>query len=178
MNRPRRSDEQHFLSEPLSPEHRLDDFTCGRTSLDLWLREQALRAQRAGTARTHVWTVRGSLSVRAYYAVAPTQLNRADGLSRSMSAGYTSVPAYLVARLAVDLELQGRGLGAELLLDALELVVEAAELGGGRLVVVDAIDEMARAFYEHHGFTRIGGSDRLVIKVATVADVLRRSKRL
>ncbi|WP_341359269.1 GNAT family N-acetyltransferase [Georgenia sp. M64] len=125
-----------------------------------------------------MWTVRGSLSVRAYYAVAPTQLNRADGLSRSMSAGYTSVPAYLVARLAVDLELQGRGLGAELLLDALELVVEAAELGGGRLVVVDAIDEMARAFYEHHGFTRIGGSDRLVIKVATVADVLRRSKRL
>ncbi|WP_211338714.1 GNAT family N-acetyltransferase [Georgenia muralis] len=118
------------------------------------------------------------MSVRAYYAVAPTQLNREDGLSRSMSAGYTSVPAYLVARLAVDLELQGRGLGAELLLDALELIVEAAELGGGRLVVVDAIDEMARAFYEHHGFTRIGGSDRLVIKVATVADVLRRSKRL
>lgn len=115
-----------------------------------------------------MWVVPGQLEVVAYYAVAPTQLVRADGLSRSMLGGFTVVPAFLLARLALATALQGQGLGSEVLLDALEITVEAARRAGGRLIVVDAIDDGARAFYEHHDFTPIGDGRRLVIKVATV----------
>lgn len=58
------------------------------------------------------------------------------------------------ARLALDASLHGHGYGygAQVLLDALDEVVRAAEIGGGRLIVVDAIDDEAYAFYEHFDF--------------------------
>ncbi len=63
-----------------------------------------------------------------------------------------SIPAILLARLALDRRLHGQGLGASLLLDALTRATDAMQIAGGRLIVVDAIDEPARRFYEHHGF--------------------------
>ena len=63
-----------------------------------------------------------------------------------------SIPAILLARLALDHRLHGQGLGASLLLDALTRATDAIQIAGGRLIVVDAINEPARRFYEHHGF--------------------------
>lgn len=110
--------------------------------------------------------------VVAYHAIAPTQLARCDLPSRSLSAGCSQVPGYLIARLAFDRSLQGEGLGTELLLDALERIVGAAAIAGGRLIAVDAIDERARAFYAHHDFRPVEGSSRLVMKVATARSAL------
>lgn len=60
-----------------------------------------------------------------------------------------------------------------MLVDALSRAARAAELGGGRLIVVDAIDEAAAGFYRHHGFTAVKGNPhRLVLKVATVRALL------
>ncbi|MEJ7825346.1 MAG: hypothetical protein WKF48_07935 [Solirubrobacteraceae bacterium] len=94
--------------------------------LDHWLRDEALRAQRAGTAHTTVWTAPDSPLVAGFYAIAPTLFAKADLPSRSMSAGYSTVPGYLLARLALDRSLHGEGLGTQLLLDALERIVSAA----------------------------------------------------
>jgi ribosomal protein S18 acetylase RimI-like enzyme len=65
------------------------------------------------------------------------------------------VPAILLAKLALDVSLQGQGLGDELLLDALTRCVRAGEIVASRFVVVDAIDEDAAKFYEKYGFMRI-----------------------
>lgn len=56
---------------------------------------------------------------------------------------------------------------ARLLLDALEVIVTAADHSAGRVIVVDAIDLAAASFYEHYGFTRVGDGPRLAMKVAT-----------
>ena len=109
----------------------------------------------------------------AYHAIAPTQVARIDLPSRSLSAGYSRIPGYLIGRLALDHTLQGQGLGTQLLLDALERIVEAADRAGGRVIVVDAIDEAAHRFYRHHGFRGIEESNRLVMKLATAAELLR-----
>jgi GNAT superfamily N-acetyltransferase len=84
-----------------------------------------------------------------------------------MAGGVEVVPAYLLARLALDQSLHGQGLGSELLIDALQVIVAAAETAAGRLILVDAIDDAAHAFYRHHDFVPIAGGRRLAMKVAT-----------
>ena len=160
-----------FLSQVLGDDHHLDAFTCAKPPLDAWLQSQARRAQSAGTARTYVWTRPRSSAVLAYFSIAPTQVVRSQ-VPRPLGGGYSVIPAYLLARLALDHTLQGQGLGGELLLDALARIIDAAAVGGGRLIVVDAIDDQAAAFYRRHDFVSVGDSPRLYLKVATAEAVL------
>ena len=121
-----------------------------------------------------MWVEPGGSEVVAYYALAPTEVRRQD-LPRAMTEGVSVIPSYLLARLALDRRLQGQRLGSQLLVDALEVVVAAAELAAGRLVVVDAIDEAAAAFYRHHDFTPVQGMPgRLVMKISTARAALGR----
>ncbi len=160
-----------YICVALGPDHEVGALRCGKPPLDDWLRGQAQRAQAARTARTYVWTQADSPEVLAYYSIAPTQVARAE-VTRSLSGGYTVIPGYLLARLALDERLQRQGLGSELLVNALEQVVEAARSGGGRLIIVGAIDDGAHAFYRRHDFVPITGSMRLYLKVATAEAAL------
>ena len=160
-----------YLSTALGPDHEVGAFRCGRPPLDAWLQQQARRAQEAGTARTYVWTKPGSVDVLAYYSIAPTQVTK-DEVPKSLTGGYRTIPEYLLARLALDQSLHGAGLGAELLIDALGRIVEASTAGGGRLVVVDAMDEQAHAFYRRFDFKPVEGAMRLHLKIATARAVL------
>jgi predicted N-acetyltransferase YhbS len=125
-------------------------------------------ADKAGTARTFVWSDDGV--VVAYFSLCPHEVRR-EALPRRIGHGAPdAVPAILLARLALDRSLQGRGFGEGLLIDALERAAAAVSSAGGRLIVVDAIDGGAAAFYEHYGFARCpGGPLRLVRKSSEVA---------
>lgn len=161
-----------WRSHPLDEDHEPNGFDCGVAALDRWLADQAMRAQRSDTARTYAWTAPGSTRVVAYYAIAPTQVRRAE-VSRNMSGGVTVVPAYLLARLALDRSLHGQGLGSELMVDALDRIVQASATAAGRLIVVDAIDDSAVSFYAHHDFQAVSGNPRrLVMKIATARKAL------
>src|SRR5262249_32149457 len=85
-----------FRSEGLGESHRIEDFGRGKEPLDSWLREQSRRAQSAGIARPYVWTRPGSPEVLAYYAIAPTQVARADLPRVALAGGYSAVPGYLL----------------------------------------------------------------------------------
>ena len=165
-------DEREFTTEALTAEHELDTFDSGEEETDLWLRGNAMRAQRQGSARTRVLTPVGERRVVGYYAISPHDTHRAD-LPRAAAGGLRVVPGYLLAQLAVDRSVQGQGLGGELLLDALITIVAAAQTVGGRLVVVDAVNDHAAAFYERYGFIRIGGGLRLYQKVSRIQASLR-----
>lgn len=161
-----------WTSAALTTAHDLARFDCGNDVLNDWLKNQAARSQQANTARTYVWTAVSDPVVLAYYSIAPTQIVRAE-LSSGQAGGYSVVPAYLLARLALDRSLQGQGLGAELLVDALQMIVNAASVGGGRLIVVDAIDDVAAKFYRYHDFQPVKGNPhRLVMKISTARQAL------
>lgn len=161
-----------WISRELGPQHDLRDFDCGKEPLNTWLTGQSRRAHEAGTARTYVWTPEDTDVVRAYYSIAPTQVVR-EGLTRSQTGGYSAIPAYLLARLALDQSLRGQGLGAELLFDAIDKIVRATAVGGGRLIVVDALDDDAAKFYLHHDFTPVKDNPyRLVMTIATARAAL------
>jgi GNAT superfamily N-acetyltransferase len=80
------------------------------------------------------------------------------------------VPVVLLARLAVDLEAQGQGLGEGLLVDALERTVGLSNALGLHAVEVEAIDDAARSFYGKYGFVPLLDDERhLYLPVATIA---------
>jgi len=106
-----------------------------------------------------VWH-RGDGIVVAYYSLMPFVIER-ETLTNKQGRGLVDhIPCYLIARLALGGELHGQGLGSQLLSDALTKAAVAADAVGGRLVVVDAIDDNASSFYRQHGFQPIGADER------------------
>lgn len=137
--------------EPLAAAHRVDDFSSGTASLDDWLRRRALANQVGGASRTYVVVEAGR--VVGYYCLASGALALAEapgGLRRNMP---DPIPMAILGRLAVDSTWQGRGLGAALLQDAVRRTRAAGAILGIRGLMVHALSDEARAFYEHHGFT-------------------------
>jgi GNAT superfamily N-acetyltransferase len=165
-----------WTSERLNPEHRLDDFASGTQTLDEWLRKSASQAQAMRTAQTFVWHEQDGVVV-AYFSLAAHLVARSELPKRAGHGSPTSIPSVLLARLALDRRFHGRGLGGELLWDALSRAVKASDIAAARLVVVDAIDEAAARFYAHHGFTKVPGNPhRLVQKVSDVVAALSGSR--
>lgn len=165
-------DPPRFRSEELGDDHRLEAFVCGQVMLDTWLRRSARHAQAMRTARTFVWQREGGVVV-AYFSLAAHLVARADLPPRVGRGSPDAIPAVMLARLALHRDLHGRGLGGELLWDALSRAVAASRLAAARVVVVDAVDERAAAFYEHHGFIRAPGvPHRLVQKTGDVVAAL------
>ncbi|MDR1710396.1 MAG: GNAT family N-acetyltransferase [Propionibacteriaceae bacterium] len=157
-------------AEPLAQSHELETFSCGHPALDNWLRTFARRANQQNTARTYVWA-EGDGTIAAYYSIAPTAI-RKEGLPRSATGGASLIPAYLLARLALREDLHGQGLGTFLLLNAVETICAAGRIGSGRLIVVDALDETALAFYQAHGFRQLPGTLRAYIPLKTAEQLL------
>jgi predicted N-acetyltransferase YhbS len=160
-----------YLVEPLGDGHGLGSFRCGRPEFDDWLVRHARNAAGQGT-RTYVLLEEDRLVV-GYFAIAPHLLEREE-LPRGIGRGAPrKIPAVLLGKLALHERLHGQGLGGELLVWALTTIVPAARAAGGKLIVVDPIDEAAADFYRRHDFQPIGGDPhRLVIKISTAARAL------
>lgn len=138
--------------QPLAREHDREPFACGEAELDRWLIDHALGAQASGSARVFVST--DADRVVGYYALAAAQLQSEAAGKRALKGQPRSrpVPAVLLARLAVDIDHQGRGLGRSLLQDAMLRTNAAAEELGIRLMLVHAKHERASRWYARFGF--------------------------
>jgi GNAT superfamily N-acetyltransferase len=137
--------------EPLSASHRLDDFDCGEAALDDWLKRRALANQATGASRTFVVTDEGD-RVCGYYAMAAGAVSPQLATRRVRRNMPDPVPVMVLARLAVDRRAQGLHLGASLLQDAVNRAVAVSQNAGVRALLVHALHERARHFYEHYGF--------------------------
>lgn len=145
---PRFSDPQ-----PLDNEHRINGFDCGVGSLDIWLVKHARAAAGAGSARTYVVVDAEQDRVVGYHALSVASIERREATARARKGmPKHPIPAMLLARLAVDRTVQGKGIGAFLLRDAMNRALSVAEQAGIRLLLVHAVNDRARAFYEHFGF--------------------------
>ena len=133
--------------------HALDDFDCGTDSLTLWLKKHAAQAAAVGSARTYVMHDAEQDRIIGYYSLAGASVSHSEATARAVKGmGRYPVPAVLLARLAVDRSVQERGMGGWLLRDAMLRTLTAAESIGIRVLLVHAIDDRARHFYQRHGF--------------------------
>jgi len=136
---------------PLAAAHLLDEFACGETSLDDWLKRRAMTNQLSGASRTFVVTdLHGR--VRGYYAMAAGAVSHQDATSSVRRNMPDPVPVMVLARLAVDHQAQGIHLGAALLRDAVGRAVSVSHNAGVRALLVHALHDRAKQFYEHFGF--------------------------
>jgi len=136
--------------EPLTDEHEIEYFASGEIVLDDWLRRRAHANQASGASRTYV--VCESKRVVGYYALASgaiAQVNVPGKFRRNMP---DPIPVVVLARLAVDRNQQGVGLGRAMFRDAARRVAQAADTIGIRGIVVHAVSEEARRFYVALGF--------------------------
>jgi GNAT superfamily N-acetyltransferase len=139
--------------EPLDAGHTLEGFDCGVGSLNIWLIEHARQAAAAGSARTFVMVDSKQERVCGYYALAAAAVAHEQATERARKGQPRHpIPAVLLARLAVDASVQGRGVGAWLLQDAMRRALSASDAVGMRVLLVHALDDNARDFYERWGF--------------------------
>lgn len=138
--------------EPISESHDVSRFDCGgHESLNEWLKRFALTNERNESARTYV--VHRNGLVVGYYSISAGSVSVEETPARiSKRLARHPIPVILLARLAVDKDEKGTGLGKALLKDALGRIAQAADIVGARAVLVHAIDEQARKFYEHFDF--------------------------
>jgi GNAT superfamily N-acetyltransferase len=137
--------------QPLSPDHKTEQFDCGEPSLDDWLRRRALANHQSGASRTFV-VIDAERRVVGYYALAAGAVSHREATGSVRRNMPEPIPVMVLARLAVDRRAQGMKLGASLLRDALLRTQAVAESAGIRALVVHALHEPARDFYVHHGF--------------------------
>ncbi len=140
-----------FKLSPLDAAHDRSAFRSDSEPLNRYLREQVTQDIRRRVAACFVALADGQRIV-GYYTLASASLLLTDlpASTGKKLPRYPSVPAVRVGRLAVDQEFKGQGLGGALLADALERAARS-EIAAFALIV-DAKDEAAADFYQHHGF--------------------------
>jgi GNAT superfamily N-acetyltransferase len=137
--------------ESLSLDHQCNSFACGESVLDEWLKRRALGNQTSGASRTFVVTT-DEREVMGYYALSAGAVAHQD-VTRSIRQNMPDpIPVMVLARLAVDVRAQGIKLGAALLQDALQRCVLVSQNTGVRAMLVHALHDRARQFYEYYGF--------------------------
>lgn len=138
--------------EKLRRDHAVDSFDCGQEALNRFLVRYALQGQQAGASTT--WLALDGEAVTGFYSLAVGQVEH-DGAPERLIKGLARhpVPVMVLARLAVGVTHQGKGLGAGLLKDAILRTLAAADIAGIRALVTHAKDDVARRFYERFGFT-------------------------
>jgi GNAT superfamily N-acetyltransferase len=156
--------------ELLGAEHDLTGFDCANEQLNGWLIDHALAGQRADLARTYL-AMAGD-TVVGYVGLTTGSIRREEAPTRyARGMPRHPLPTILIARLTVDRHHQRQGLGSRLLAEALRRAVAASDAVAARLVVVNAIDDDAAAFYRRRGFIDVEENPRRLFR--KIADIRR-----
>jgi GNAT superfamily N-acetyltransferase len=138
--------------EPISGDHDLSNFDSGEPALDDWLRRRAIHNEASGGSRTYVVCEGSTPRVVAYYCLAAGGVASASSPGKIRRNMPDPIPVMVIGRLAVDKAFQGHGLGHGLLRDAVLRTLQATSIVGIRAILVHAISDDAKAFYERCGF--------------------------
>ena len=155
--------------EKLSALHDLSLFDSGELVLDDWLRRRAQRNEASGASRTYA--VCSGRRVVGYYTLAVGAVDHAQTPGRIRRNMPDPVPVMVLGRLAVDKAFQRRGIGVGLLQDAVLRTLQASKIAGIRAILVHAISETAKRFYENYGFVA-SPVDPMTVMI-TVAEAVR-----
>ena len=137
--------------ESLEARHRLESFDCGKPALNEWLLRHARQAQGSGSAKTFV--VADDDRVVGYFSLTVGQVDTLEAPERIRKGmGQYPIPVVILARLAVSIQDQGKGIGFGMLQDAIRRTLLIAEQAGIRAMLTHPIDEEASSFYTHFGF--------------------------
>ncbi len=153
----------------LTHDNRFNSFKCGIDEIDNWLKKQALKSQKRGSARVYAVSDSKVHQVVGYYAVAMGSVSRELAFSSLKRNSPNPIPMVVLARLGVDCNYQGQGIAAGLLKDCIIRSIQAMEAVEGAGILVHAIDHNAQAFYKKFGFKE--SSIHPLVLMARVVDL-------
>lgn len=167
-----------WREEPISKKHERDAFDCGEEPLNEFLRHYARKSHEAGGAKTFVAVAEADgKTVLGFYRLSPVSVEyaRAPNIVKR-GLGRYEVPGFRLARLAVSREMQGKGLGGQLLLAAGRRCLRAASEVGGVMLVIDAKNDSVAAWYARYGAVALSDTAlTLVLPLATIKAALKAS---
>ena len=163
---------QNLVIEPLDPTHDRAGFQCGVEALDRYLKKQAKQDIKRRISRVFVATKSDNpKAVMGYYTLSTLsiELNQLpEKIARKLPKH--PVPAALIGRLATCNVARGQGVGKLLLADAIKRTLAVSDQIAIYAMVVDAIDDNAKGFYEQYGFSRLSDdSPRLFLPLKSVS---------
>ncbi|MCY4016042.1 MAG: GNAT family N-acetyltransferase [Gammaproteobacteria bacterium] len=142
-----------LIIEPLDRKHDRNAFHCGEASLDTYIRRQASQDIRRRVAQTFVALGEKPDEIAGYYTLSAASFEKGElPAPQAKRLPHYPIPAVVIGRLAVAQTQQGKGLGEALLIDAANRAVNASDTIGIHAIIVDALNDSARAFYQRYGF--------------------------
>lgn len=166
---------------PISKAHEREAFDCGVADLNEFLRRHARQSHERGGAKTFVAApLNDANQVLGFYSLSPASIDyaRTPALVKKGLARY-DVPVFRLGRLAVDVRVQGQGLGGQLLLAAGRRCINAAADVGGVALLIDAKNERVAEWYQSYGaLALLDAPASLVLPLATIEGALKAAGRM
>ncbi len=146
----------------IKSEHIVENFDCGESSLNDWLKKRAIKNDITDASRTYV--VCGDKMVVAYYSLHLGCIHHKEALGKIKRNMPEPIPALVLGRLAVDVKHQGKGLARALMKDMFLRAIQVSDLAGTKAVLVKALNEDVTAFYQSFGFVQSKTNPLLLMK--------------
>ena len=160
---------------PLDPSlHDREGFDCGVGALNEYLSKRARKDVASGVAACFVATEEeGGSRIAGYYTLSAATIERASLPEKLLKKlpRYPQLPATLLGRLAVSVNLRGQGLGTRLLFSAMRRSADAAADVASIALVTDPKDEAAASFDQRFGFEPLT-PQRMFLPMRAVAELL------
>jgi GNAT superfamily N-acetyltransferase len=161
-----------FITVPLNPSHKRENFNCGKPLLDSYLHKQA--KQDVKRMLSACFILPNANEIKGYYTLSTAFVERRllpQEIIKKLPPSYSDLQAILLGRLAVSKNYQGQGLGEMILMDALKRSYFTSMQVGSMTVIVDPLDEEAIKFYERYDFTLLPDSGKMFLPMATIAQL-------
>lgn len=160
-----------YITEGLNVKHKKGGFFCNKASLDNYIQNQAGQDIRKKISACFVLSEKGSGVVIAYYTLSNSSIPNElipHKYSKKLPKSYIDIPVTLLGRLAVDENYKGKGIGNQILVDALKRCFKTSNSVASFAVVVDPLDEDAEDFYKRFGFILLPGSKKMFLAMLTI----------
>ena len=157
----------NFLTVEYNRSYNREKFNCTQPTLNNYLKLQASKESKSGLAKVYVLT-NDSNEVIGYYSLSSSELPKDSipiELLKKLPDSYSGYPAILLGRLAVTKNETGKGIGGELVVDAIHRCIFHADSIGTSAIIVDPIDSEACRFYEKYMFKKLPDSNRMILRI-------------
>ena len=159
-----------WIFSPLDKSFNKSAFDCGKPQLNEYLKKYAWQNQKRRYSITFVATIENTKEIAGYYCTSASSIEFAkipDAVNKKLPK--YPAPVMLIGQLAVDKNMQGKGLGKLLLMDALSRAVRISSEIGIFAVIVDAMDQQAKDFYLKYGFIPLKDAEfSLILPIKTI----------
>lgn len=159
------------ITEPLLKHHNRKDFCCGNNLIDNYFQKQAMQDVKRKLSACFILKDQSTDKTIAFYTLSANSINSKlipSHLANKLPESYKRIPVTLLGRFAVHSDKQSLGIGKTILIDALLRAYETSKSVASFAIIVDPINDVAEAFYNHYGFIKLPDSGKMFLPMKTI----------